>query len=337
MTTTPAAAVLAALAIFFAHAAAATPDATKDCGDDNPRHTWLIVPSILETTFGQTDIATGWQHGGERYRRDMVLTGIHLVPTPSPRHWLLRQHGGPDIHLRFEEGAFADPTVDACMANTLETAVAGIPAVVTRSLPTNTHIVAEKVNDVGTWTATRLEHGEYRVSVHPDHLNYGCIGRGGVECCRPGQAYAYTGYVSHFEEILIHEFAHVIDLHFSITHGELHGDWWKAVQTTGRTHPTHSFVSVHAAKNVYENFAETMTAWLAYRSGRMEYSIDDPDNTAYRDHMNAKMCREMEWWDDQMMKAAASPNGTLQPNAVDWHSPSWTPEEASSRVLSDSF
>lgn len=314
------------------------------CSDSNPNHTWLIVPSMLSTVFGQQTVTTGWQHGGESYRAARTRTGIFVVPTAAPRHWLLRQHGGPDIHVRFEEGAFADPTVDACMVDTLGAAVSGIPAVVGRSLPANTHIVAERVNEVGTWTAAHYpDSGEYRVSVHPEHLNYGCIDSNGNECCRPGEPYGtrglrgYHGFTSHFEEVLIHEFAHVIDLRFNVTHGEEHGDWWREVQETGREH-SGSFVSSHASTNRMENFAETFTAWLAYHSGRLA-PWHDPDSDDHYKHIRAKMCREMKWWDGQFARAAASPNGALWLRSTDWYSPSWKLGSGNSgpTAIADSF
>ena len=128
------------------------------------------------------------------------------------------------------------------------------------------------------------------------------------------------------EEVLIHEFAHILDFHHDVTSGDAYGDWWQA------RHDERAgwweFVTRHAERNVRENFAETLLAWTALHSGRLDYRLHrvrrkHMDGTeeaipawygeacTTQDYIPFKAPLEMEWWSARAREAALSASGRL--------------------------
>ena len=129
-----------------------------------------------------------------------------------------------------------------------------------------------------------------------------------------------------FEELLLHEFAHLIDDFYRITMGVYWVDdggttndgwrpnpvarWWEFRQLEREN--TQEFVTNYAATNVQENFAETFVAWAALRSGRLNpYRYIGNESCTVPDHINSKMPLELEWWDRQGTSALFSVDGAL--------------------------
>ena len=137
----------------------------------------------------------------------------------------------------------------------------------------------------------------------------------------------YVGVAYHrevrFEELLLHEFAHLIDDFYRVTSGQYWlirdgfgrwvqspvARWWEFRQL--ERSERQEFVSGYAAINVKENFAETFTAWAILRSGRMNPYTFVGNACTLGEHIRTKMPQELDWWERQGTRALFSVDGSL--------------------------
>jgi len=309
--------------LVLALAFATTLGHATECDHPDTRNWYESIPYAMPFAFGSASVRDLRGRGATAFDRTWIprfMSARALRPVQLASHtehgtWLIVQRGAPSITVRVEAGAYDGLAATACALEVLRDALAGVPALVVKSLPSDTVIALERVHEVGRWGASKDVRGHV-VSTHPASI----FGRSlGYEPFSPETCPRLVGALSNLEEILIHEFAHIIDYRFGLTlsgRGE-HNDWWADVQTKGRPRSSggpfdpyrKSFVSYHAAENRHENLAETFTAWLAYRTGKLD--ADYHGRTEYADVVLSRMCRELAWWDAHALRAAASSDGAL--------------------------
>lgn len=245
---------------------------------------------------------------------------VQAEATEHPDRVVLRQYGAPDLQLVFS--GMDQPYDDRVLADNVEMrkqciirhtvhALAGVPAMVVRALPANMRILV--VGSYGEYAWARYippsapdESPRYEVEV-PLNAYYPCDLLG-PSALRHDKG---NNQDKHLSALLIHEFAHILDFRFGVTKtlggGDHHGEFWDVVHE-GRENPT-AYISGHASRDPGENFAETLVAWLAYRSGRIGGSY--PLMEYEGEHIESRMCRELEWWDARAVEAATSTHGAL--------------------------
>ena len=226
---------------------------------------------------------------------------VQARATPNPNVLVLAQADAPDIVLKYVNGAYADLPERQCMTRKLTSAVAAVPLIVMRSLPHNVTVNIDGSLGQGEAFARKTANG-YEVDLEPFWIPH----------CRHDDW--RDRQTTSLEEILVHEFAHLLDWRFGVTRhlggGEHHGEFWTRVHTEGRPNDT-AFATCYMATDEGEHFAESLGVWLAYRAGRLGGG-GSPARIQEDMYIQSKMCRELEWWDRQAIKAAANVHGGFE-------------------------
>lgn len=194
----------------------------------------------------------------------------------------------PNMEFLLWDGHYGD---NGKVARMMADAIATLPPIVLRSLPENTLVSMDVGSSGGAiyWDLPdeRAHAIEFKAAfAHP---------------------YADTMDWS-FEELLLHEIAHVFD--------RIHGisarpGWRAAVRADGQK------VTRYAASNSKEDFAESFTAWAAVRADSTRKNPRLlPEH--YR-QVESTMRHRMDWLDGQLLDAAISPSGRL------FHGLGWSP------------
>ncbi len=255
---------------------------------------------------------------------------VQARATPDPNTLVLTQADAPGILVRYVHGAYADMAERQCMTRYLATAIASIPLIVVRALPVGVVVNVDGSLGRGEAFARKTSEGGYEIDLEPFWFS----------TCQ--QRDWRDRQTTPLEEVLIHEFAHVLDWKFGVTRhlggGKHHGRFWTKVHTQGKPDET-AFVTCYASKDEGEHFAESLGVWLAYRSGAIGGSAN-PARIQEDMYVWSKMCRELRWWDRQAVKAAASVHGAFdlapRPRTLDEiHAPS--DEGVGESIVFDSF
>ena len=214
--------------------------------------------------------------------------------------------------------------------------VAVLPQAVLASLPERVYLVLfdniynPNGEELSAAAAYPVHHGfgvRYTVMLNVNR-GWGVPLQDGYFFDREGGTYEGLDYHRNFrfEELLLHEFAHLIDDLYQITNGVYWVNdagtdrdgwrpnpvarWWEFRQLERESPP--EFVSDYAATNVSENFAETFVAWAVLRSGRLNpYRRIGLDGCTVSEHIRTKMPLELDWWDRQGRRALFSTDGSL--------------------------
>ena len=198
----------------------------------------------------------------------------------------------PNIEMLVWNGHYSDGEQVARM---MRDAIATLPPVILRSLPENTLVSMDQGSSGGAiyWDLPdeRAHAIEFQAAfAHP----------------------AVNTMDWSFEELLLHEIAHVFD--------RIHGisarpSWRDAVRADGAQ------ITRYAESNAKEDFAESFAAWAAVRA---DAARERPRLTPeHYQRVEFRMHHRAEWFDRQLLIASMSATGRL------FHKLGWSPKGVS--------
>lgn len=259
------------------------------------------------------------RHDGEYVLREIPGRGAHgPAHEAAVREW--RWDGGnglsglrPTIIIQLQEHEKAD-SLGLKRVEMLDGELRRIPAIILYSLPSEMRILI--------WFGDDPEaYASLTVSKSPDNwrfdTHYAVVLNGHDD------RYSEEGSQRHgYEELLIHEFAHVIDFHWGVT-DILHRDFWESQQEK-RGGDLTRFVSKKAGTEVRENFAETLKFWAVYYAGltydtRQGTHVVSPPHRLVehyydctpKEFRDQTALEETEWWQWEAIKASDGFSGRL--------------------------
>lgn len=201
-----------------------------------------------------------------------------------------------------------------------------VPNLILYSLPPRVHLKIVETSKAAAYTVPpvngswRPNKPQYAVFISADYLRGSWVRSGGKKWMR---------VTATLDELLIHEFAHLLDFQWDITRlwrddlppsgdredtlpSEVRRYWRK--QYRDRLYET-DFISEYASTERWEHFAETLVAWAAFHSGRLDWRLynDSAINRrcTSKQYINSKARSEILWLDQAAKAAAVSASGRL--------------------------
>ena len=268
-------------------------------------------------------------HDGEFVAADIPNMGKYGVAhTEDMREWLWNGGNGlsgerPTILIQIQGldqyGAGYDDKAGEKMLAKLDEALRTIPALVLYSLPPELRIILWFGGDDVEYAALAIDNRSSRWPYSDNH--YAVV---------IDQGFAHNRNVA---ATVVHEFGHLIDFRWDVTggHHQVPGDatwtvrenarrrgeyreFW-ADQHAKRNGDLSRFVSGHAGLNVREHFAETLTAYMAYRANsgfkRWSFTSSYPDSCRFTQLLEQTASEEMLWWSERVDEAGSGFSGRL--------------------------
>ena len=231
--------------------------------------------------------------------------------------WTWRAGKVPEIKLAISTGDKSDVWERAGIG-ALAVALARIPQVVLASLPEGVTIVALPLQDWVTALAGDPNESYWADSKNATYQVQYAAGGAAVASDDALIALDYEDYwhfkAGQVEEVLIHEFGHLIDYHHDVTD---RSGWWRqrySDQSAQEAAGELRFVSTHAARNIREHFAESLKAWTALYAGNRRIAgwwTDAHPGCSMRDHIRHKARKEMGYWNARGRNALFGVTGAV--------------------------